>query len=128
MGQFGHRDRFLPSRLYPALCGNWGEFRTPFICYPGNFNTPVHVQRDDDLDEALPPLFKHVHYLTRLSNLLGQEQEEDAVMVYDFILAQLLKIAEVQDFSDEMGRRDMLVCLRKLLSFALNAEGMSLMM
>ncbi|KAJ3035300.1 hypothetical protein HDV00_004076 [Rhizophlyctis rosea] len=74
----------------------------------------IETERDDDLDEALPPLLKHVQLLTRLSNVLSEEQEEDAIMVYEFLLAQLLKIAEVQDFSDEIGRRNMLVCLRKL--------------
>ncbi|KAJ3277889.1 hypothetical protein HK104_002873 [Borealophlyctis nickersoniae] len=70
--------------------------------------------KEDALDEALPPLYKHVQYMTKLVDLLDTTEEEDAMIVYEFILGQLLRIAELQDFSDEMGRRDMLVCLRDM--------------
>ncbi|KAJ3056122.1 hypothetical protein HK097_008045 [Rhizophlyctis rosea] len=86
-----------------------------------SFFVRVYIQycsengKDEELDEALPPLVRHVKHLERITTILAQTEDEYQIMMFEFILGQVLKIAEVQDFSDEMGRRDMLVCLRNMV-------------
>ncbi|KAJ3159991.1 hypothetical protein HDU86_001256 [Geranomyces michiganensis] len=73
-------------------------------------------QMHDELEDALPPLLKHSEFLQRYGLLLAQTEDEDEAISLDFILRQLLLIAEVQDYADEMGRRDLLLILRDMLS------------
>lgn len=68
---------------------------------------------DEELEEALPPLVRHAELLQKYGLLMSEAEEAEEKLVFGFILKQLLLIAQVQDFGDEMGRRDMLVGLRK---------------
>ncbi|TPX55325.1 hypothetical protein PhCBS80983_g05418 [Powellomyces hirtus] len=72
--------------------------------------------RQDELEEALPPLVKHSELLQKYGLLLAQTEDTDEAIAFGYILNQLLLIAEMQDFTDEMGRRDLLLGLRDMLS------------
>ncbi|RKO84517.1 hypothetical protein BDK51DRAFT_33625, partial [Blyttiomyces helicus] len=90
--------------LYPELV----FFIRCYIAFCRNNN------REEDMEAALPPLYKHVELLRKHSaqiSAIDPDAEEDDQIVQEFILGQLIAIAEMQDYSDEMGRRDMLLCL-----------------
>ncbi|KAI9009581.1 nuclear condensing complex subunit [Gaertneriomyces semiglobifer] len=70
----------------------------------------------EDLEVTMPPLVRHAELLQRYCLLMAQAEDEENTLVLEFILKQLLLMAQVQDFSDEMGRREMLTCLRDMLS------------
>ncbi|KAI9090308.1 nuclear condensing complex subunit [Phlyctochytrium arcticum] len=79
----------------------------------------VHFAEDgmeDELEAALPPLIEHSDILKRYSLLMAQTEDQAEKIAFGFILKQLLLTAEQQDFTDEMGRREMLISLRDILS------------
>ncbi|KAJ3020604.1 hypothetical protein HKX48_000547 [Thoreauomyces humboldtii] len=71
-------------------------------------------KQQDELDAALPPLGKHADLLQKYALLMAQTTDQDEAISFAFILKQLLLVGELQDFGDEMGRRDLLLCLRKV--------------
>ncbi|KAJ3093060.1 hypothetical protein HK102_010965 [Quaeritorhiza haematococci] len=71
-------------------------------------------QMYDKVEETLPPLNHQVAVLQKHCALMIEGGDNDAfVQEQQFILGELLMIAEVEDFADELGRRQMLSFLRK---------------
>lgn len=83
---------------------------------------------EDLIEQKIPEVTKLAYYLQRYMNVLiealkrvalqeleGQEEEEDTVE-QEFIVEQLLYIAQSLDYSDEVGRRRMFAFLRQSLS------------
>jgi len=70
----------------------------------------------DKLDNTLPEISKLCVYLQSNYNALFNTPEDDdeGMLNVEFVLLQLLKIAKVNDYSDEVGRRRMLGLLRKV--------------
>ena len=83
---------------------------------------------EDLIEQKMPEVTKLAYYLQRYINVLvealkrvalqeleEQEEEEDTVE-QEFIVEQLLYIAQTLDYSDEVGRRRMFALLRQSLS------------
>jgi condensin complex subunit 3 len=83
---------------------------------------------EDLIEQKMPEVTKLAYYLQRYINVLVEamkrvalqvleEQEEDEDTVeQEFIVEQLLYIAQTLDYSDEVGRRRMFALLRQSLS------------
>lgn len=88
--------------------------------------------RQDALDELIPSISSHVIRIEKLfklsiagmdpDSMLSEEEAEMSKIGYDFVLTQLLRIAMVLDYSDEVGRRNTFSSLRKMLSSSLLDE------
>jgi condensin complex subunit 3 len=96
-----------------------------------SFNDFCHQQGDNKLEalveEKMPEVTKLAFFLQRLVNKLlkclraAAEQEEDAeeddeAAELEFIVEQLLHIAQTLDYTDEVGRRKMFALLREILA------------
>jgi condensin complex subunit 3 len=71
-----------------------------------------------DVDERMPEVTKLAHhlqrYLNKLVHMLKEGEEDDASDV-EFIVQQLLLIAQTMDYGDEIGRRKMFQLMRECL-------------
>lgn len=72
-------------------------------------------RKDDDaqFDKVVPEVVRHAFYIQKYSNIMQQAEEEDRPEA-EFIVTQLLMIARLLDYADEIGRRKMFGLLRKL--------------
>ncbi|TAQ87250.1 hypothetical protein B7494_g4415 [Chlorociboria aeruginascens] len=80
------------------------------------------------IEEKIPEVTKLAFYLQRYIDVLvealkrvatqeiAEEEEEDDTVEQEFIVEQLLHIAQTLDYSDEVGRRKMFALLRQSLS------------
>jgi condensin complex subunit 3 len=62
---------------------------------------------EEAYEKVLPELIQHISYLKTITHHMSLLDNEDEKLKLEFILEQLLKIAEQRDFSDEMGRREL---------------------
>ncbi|CAG8487553.1 10782_t:CDS:10 [Ambispora gerdemannii] len=65
-------------------------------------------------DEIMPEVTRLAFYIQKYNNCINDSSEEDQVN-YEFIVGQLLTIAGILDYSDEVGRRKMFTLLREML-------------
>lgn len=80
------------------------------------------------IEEKMPEVTKLAYYLQRYVNVLvealkrvavqdvEQEEDEEDTVEQEFIVEQLLHVAQTLDYSDEVGRRKMFALLRQSLS------------
>lgn len=75
-------------------------------------------RKDDDaqFDKVVPEVVRHAFYIQKYSNIMQQAEEEDRPEA-EFIVTQLLMIARLLDYADEIGRRKMFGLLRKSPSY-----------
>lgn len=84
---------------------------------------------EDLIEQKMPEVTKLAYYLQRYIDVLvdvlkrvaiqerdGEEEEEEDTVEQEFIVEQLLYIAQSLDYSDEVGRRRMFALLRQSLS------------
>ncbi|KAG0380475.1 hypothetical protein BGX24_007959 [Mortierella sp. AD032] len=73
-------------------------------------------RKDDDaqFDKVVPEVVRHAFYIQKYSNIMQQAEEEDRPEA-EFIVTQLLMIARLLDYADEIGRRKMFGLLREML-------------
>ncbi|KAJ1666368.1 chromosome condensation complex Condensin, subunit G [Coemansia sp. RSA 1813] len=69
----------------------------------------------DKIDKHLPDAMKLAQMLESLGARLESEAEEEVRPDYEFIIHQLLLVARMSDFPDEIGRREMLTLMRKMI-------------
>ncbi|CAG8494900.1 11036_t:CDS:10 [Ambispora leptoticha] len=65
-------------------------------------------------DDIMPEVTRLAFYIQKYNNCINDSLEEDQVN-YEFIVGQLLIIAGILDYSDEVGRRKMFTLLREML-------------
>lgn len=69
----------------------------------------------EKLDVVLPEVTRHAFYIQKYNNA-WQQASRETEGVYEYIVAQLLDIAKILDYADEIGRRKMFMLLRMYLS------------
>ena len=80
------------------------------------------------VEEKMPEVTKLAFILERYTNdlvsrlrqinVMAQGEEEDAIVEQEFVVEQLLYIAQTLDYLDEVGRRKMFALLRETLAIA----------
>ncbi|KAI8324774.1 hypothetical protein GQ54DRAFT_295938 [Martensiomyces pterosporus] len=75
-----------------------------------------HERRDSDqMDKHLPEVMKLAQLLEIFGAKLEAEADDEVRPDYEFVIHQLLLIAKMSDFPDELGRREMLTLMRKMI-------------
>ncbi|KAJ2554797.1 chromosome condensation complex Condensin, subunit G, partial [Coemansia sp. RSA 1933] len=69
----------------------------------------------DKIDKHLPDAMKLAQMLESLGAKLESEIDDEVRPDYEFIIHQLLLVARMSDFPDEIGRREMLTLMRKMI-------------
>ncbi|KAJ2889187.1 chromosome condensation complex Condensin, subunit G, partial [Coemansia aciculifera] len=69
----------------------------------------------DQTDKHLPEVMKLAQLLESFGAKLETEENEELRPDLEFIIHQLLLIAKMSDFPDELGRRQMLTLMRKMI-------------
>ena len=73
----------------------------------------------------MPEVTRLAFYIQKYTNAYFENVEEDAKQELEFIVEQLLQIALVMDFGDEIGRRKMFGLLRSILVLPELPEGLT---
>ncbi|KAJ1982784.1 chromosome condensation complex Condensin, subunit G [Dimargaris xerosporica] len=73
------------------------------------------VGQDERLDAAQPEVLKLAQYIEKFTGLLDVAEDDEAEANYLFIVHQLLLVASLCDFADELGRRRFMTLLRDML-------------
>ncbi|KAI9502936.1 chromosome condensation complex Condensin, subunit G [Coemansia spiralis] len=75
-----------------------------------------HERKDaDKIDKHLPDAMKLAQLLESFGAKLESETNDELRPDYEFIIHQLLLVAKMSDFPDEIGRREMLTLMRKMI-------------
>ncbi|KAJ2813316.1 chromosome condensation complex Condensin, subunit G [Coemansia furcata] len=69
----------------------------------------------DQTDKHLPEVMKLAQLLESFGSKLETEENEELRPDFEFIIHQLLLIGKMSDFPDELGRREMLTLMRKMI-------------
>ncbi|KAJ1743304.1 chromosome condensation complex Condensin, subunit G [Coemansia sp. RSA 989] len=69
----------------------------------------------DGIDKHLPEAMQLARLLESFGAKLEAEQDDELRPDIEFVIHQLLLIAKISDFPDEMGRREMLTLMRKMI-------------
>ncbi|KAJ2696960.1 chromosome condensation complex Condensin, subunit G [Coemansia sp. IMI 209128] len=69
----------------------------------------------DQIDKHLPEVMKLAQLLESFGSKLENEENEELRPDFEFVIHQLLLIAKMSDFPDELGRRQMLTLMRKMI-------------
>jgi condensin complex subunit 3 len=77
------------------------------------------------LEETMPEVTRLAFYIQKYTNAYFENVDEDAKQELEFIVEQLLQIALVMDFGDEIGRRKMFGLLRSILVLPELPEGLT---
>jgi condensin complex subunit 3 len=77
------------------------------------------------LEEKLPEVTRLAFYIQKYTNAYFENTDEDAKQELEFVVEQLLQIALVMDFGDEIGRRKMFGLLRSILVLPELPEGLT---
>lgn len=73
------------------------------------------AKAEDSLEAALPTLKDHVQFLHQAFTNMAEAKDENEERIYEFVFSQLLMVADLQDFSEESARREMMAFLRETL-------------
>jgi condensin complex subunit 3 len=73
----------------------------------------------------MPEVTRLAFYIQKYTNAYFENVDEDAKQELEFIVEQLLQIALVMDFGDEIGRRKMFGLLRSILVLPELPEGLT---
>jgi condensin complex subunit 3 len=77
------------------------------------------------LEDKMPEVTRLAFYIQKYTNAYFENIDEDAKQELEFIVEQLLQIALVMDFGDEIGRRKMFGLLRSILVLPELPEGLT---
>ena len=77
------------------------------------------------LEDKMPEVTRLAFYIQKYTNAYFENLDEDAKQELEFIVEQLLQIALVMDFGDEIGRRKMFGLLRSILVLPELPEGLT---
>lgn len=77
------------------------------------------------LEDKMPEVTRLAFYIQKYTNAYFENVDEDAKQELEFIVEQLLQIALVMDFGDEIGRRKMFGLLRSILVLPELPEGLT---
>src|SRR5271167_1486291 len=77
------------------------------------------------LEDKMPEVTRLAFYIQKYTNTYFENVDEDAKQELEFIVEQLLQIAVVMDFGDEIGRRKMFGLLRSILVLPELPEGLT---
>jgi condensin complex subunit 3 len=77
------------------------------------------------LEDTMPEVTRLAFYIQKYTNACFENVDEDAKQELEFIVEQLLQIALVMDFGDEIGRRKMFGLLRSILVLPELPEGLT---
>jgi len=77
------------------------------------------------LEDKMPEVTRLAFYIQKYANAYFENVDEDAKQELEFIVEQLLQIALVMDFGDEIGRRKMFGLLRSILVLPELPEGLT---
>ncbi|KAA8900748.1 nuclear condensing complex subunit [Sphaerosporella brunnea] len=94
-------------------------------------NTSPQEAKNLDIDERMPEVTKLAQHLQRYLNklvMLLREEDEDEAANVEFIVLQLLLIAQTMDYGDEIGRRRMFALMRECLSIVELSEPVTKLM
>lgn len=75
------------------------------------FTKPLYRQYLEKLDKVLPEVTRHAFYIQKYNNAWQQASRETEGN-YEYIVGQLLEMAKILDYADEIGRRKMFMLLR----------------
>ncbi|KAF9910006.1 hypothetical protein EC991_007625 [Linnemannia zychae] len=86
------------------------------LVFNGKVFTEFCRRKDDDaqFDKVVAEVVKYAFHIQKYSNIMQQAEEEDRPEA-EFIVTQLLMIARLLDYADEIGRRKMFGLLREML-------------
>ena len=73
----------------------------------------------------MPEVTRLAFYIQKYTNAYFENVDEDAKQELEFIVEQLLQIALIMDFGDEIGRRKMFGLLRSILILPELPEGLT---
>ncbi|KAJ3404916.1 hypothetical protein HDU80_002169 [Chytriomyces hyalinus] len=99
----------------------WSDQLSPeFVFFAFIYTRTLNDQKnEDEIQEFLPSLTTMSRLLDMYAAILmspaSNADEEESIKAVEFILTRLLQMTLFYDFSDEMGRRNVLECLKKLL-------------
>ncbi|PWA02507.1 hypothetical protein BB558_001408 [Smittium angustum] len=109
-------DSLVADDTIKALLNNFSEIAE-------NIESSMN---EEDLESRLPETLEVVKVLrnhlekrtssTENEDFTGDEDSDNIDAEVDYIILQLLMVAKMLDFFDELGRREMLTLMRKLLS------------
>ncbi|GAB5588119.1 chromosome condensation complex Condensin [Umbelopsis nana] len=68
----------------------------------------------EKLDKVLPEVTRHAFYIQKYNNAWQQASRETEGN-YEYIVGQLLEMAKILDYADEIGRRKMFMLLREII-------------
>lgn len=77
------------------------------------------------LEEKLPEVTRLAFYIQKYTNAYFEDVDEDTKQELEFVVEQLLQIALIMDFGDEIGRRKMFGLLRSILVLPELPEGLT---
>ncbi|KAJ1893423.1 chromosome condensation complex Condensin, subunit G [Kickxella alabastrina] len=94
----------------------WGNL-TPEVAFVIRSTLEFFFERKDvdQIDKHLPEVMKLAQLLESFSAKLEAEDDEEMRPDYEFVIHQLLLVAKMSDFPDELGRREMLTLMRKMI-------------
>ncbi|KAJ2719984.1 chromosome condensation complex Condensin, subunit G [Coemansia sp. Benny D115] len=94
----------------------WGNL-TPEVAFVIRSTLEYFSDRKDvdRVDKHLPEVMKLAQLLEDFGAKLEVETDEEMRPDYEFVIHQLLLIAKMSDFPDELGRRQMLTLMRKMI-------------
>ncbi|KAK7206438.1 nuclear condensing complex subunit [Myxozyma melibiosi] len=113
---FSQRKDVVNSLEFPPML--WENLTAETVFLARTFAAYCREEKLDDLfEERMPEVTKLGFYLQAYSKFLDREEsEEESSVEEDFTLEQLLAIASLMDFSDEIGRRKVFDVIRMLLA------------
>ncbi|KAJ3411521.1 hypothetical protein HDV05_002082 [Chytridiales sp. JEL 0842] len=95
---------------------SWESLTPESALYLRNYLTCLEQQTQiDKIEEIIPALVDFTALIEKHASLLLEASTDKEVSDQDFISQELLRMCKFQDFSDEVGRRAILACLRDLM-------------
>ncbi|KAJ2737524.1 chromosome condensation complex Condensin, subunit G [Coemansia sp. Cherry 401B] len=94
----------------------WGAL-TPEMAFIIRSTLEFFCERKDadNMDKHLPEAMQLARLLELFGARLETEQDDELRPDFEFVIHQLLLIAKMSDFPDELGRREMLTLMRKMI-------------
>jgi len=89
------------------------------------FQFCYQTENTRQLEEKLPEVTRLAFYIQKYINAYFENVDEDAKQELEFVVEQLLQIALILDFGDEIGRRKMFGLLRSILVLPELPEGLT---
>ncbi|KAI9205193.1 nuclear condensing complex subunit [Polychytrium aggregatum] len=110
-----HKDNWLKS-YQESLWDNLSVERAFFLRHCITFCTENDLE--NELDTIRPSLTAVVEMIKKHFKAVSQDTDDESRAEQEFIISQLLVIAEHHDFSDEVGRRNLQNCFCELISMS----------